>query len=280
MFSLHITSSKAPLFVAFRTNSPAIRLSRRLANAAPRRSRCSRGFIHGLLALLAPALAWVALPSILLAQASVPALDEAARRYREVSAICADFEQVIEVRQLRLTIESAGRICQQRPNLLSMRFTDPDGDMVIADGEYVWVYYPSLDEQQVNRFPAAGSPGREDFFREFLEDPGTKYDAEEGGIETVGGRNCRVVVLMPREGASYRRARLWLDVQSHVIRRVEIHEQSDNVRTLTLSDIDLSSTPDPALFVFEVPEGARVMGRRGSGGAAGRQGSGIPPALQ
>ena len=274
MFSLHLTPSEAPLFVAFRTNSPAIRLSRRLANAAPRRSRCSRGFIHGLLALLAllaPALGWVAPPSDVAAQQTVPALDEAAQRYREVRAICADFEQVIEVRQLRRTIESAGRICQQRPNLLSMRFTDPDGDMVIADGEYVWVYYPSLDAEQVNRFPAAGSPGRGDFFREFLEDPGTKYDAETGGIEAVGGRDCRVVVLTPREGASYRRARLWLDVNSHVIRRVEIHEQSDNVRTLTLSGIDLSSTPDPALFVFEVPEGARVMGRRGPG---------LPPALQ
>ena len=48
LFTSHVL--KAPLFVAFRTNSPAIRLSRRLANPAPRRSRCSRGFIHGLLA--------------------------------------------------------------------------------------------------------------------------------------------------------------------------------------------------------------------------------------
>lgn len=223
------------------------------------------------LALLVPALGWVAPPSRVAAQESVPALDEAARRYREVRAICADFEQVIEVRLLRRTIESAGRICQQRPNLLSMRFTDPDGDMVIADGEHVWVYYPSFDEQQVNQFPAASSPGREDFFREFLVDPGTRYDAEEGGIEVVGGRNCRVVDLTPREGASYRRARLWLDVGSHVVRRVEIHEQNENVRTLTLSDIDLTSTPDPALFVFEVPEGARVM-RMG--------GPGVPPVLR
>ncbi len=231
------------------------------------RSRWSRGFIGGLVALSAPALLLPAQASLLAAQQSAPALEEAARRYSEVRAICADFEQVIEIPALRWTRESAGRICQQRPNLFSMRFTDPDGGMVIADGEYVWVYYPSIDEEQVNRFPAANSPGREDFFREFLEDPGTKYDAEEGEIEEVGGRDSRLVELTPREGASYRRARLWVDVRSHVIRRVEIHEWSDRVRTLTLSEIDLSSTPDPALFVFEVPEGARVIGPRGPGGA-------------
>ena len=42
----------APLCVAFRANSAAIPPSKRLASPAPRRSRCSCGFIHALLALL------------------------------------------------------------------------------------------------------------------------------------------------------------------------------------------------------------------------------------
>ena len=41
--------SEAPLCVAPRANSSAIPLSSRLTSPAPRRSRCSRGFIHGLL---------------------------------------------------------------------------------------------------------------------------------------------------------------------------------------------------------------------------------------
>ena len=45
----------ASLCVAFRANSAAIPPSKRLAGPAPHRSRCSRGFVHGLLALLAVA---------------------------------------------------------------------------------------------------------------------------------------------------------------------------------------------------------------------------------
>ena len=41
----------APLCVAFRANSAAIPPSKRLASPAPRRSRCSCGFIHGHLVL-------------------------------------------------------------------------------------------------------------------------------------------------------------------------------------------------------------------------------------
>lgn len=188
------------------------------------------------------------------------ALEGAAERYREVSAMCADFEQVIEVRLVRRTVESEGRVCQQRPNLFSMRFTDPEGDMVISDGDHFWVYYPSIDEEQVTRRPAAETPGRHDFFREFLEDPASKYTAGDGGTEQVNGRDCRIVSLTPQAGASYLGARLWLDARNHVIRRLELHEQSGNVRTVTLSNVDLTSVPDPGLFTFEVPEGARVRG--------------------
>lgn len=202
------------------------------------------------------------------AQESVRAMEAAAELYRDVGAMCADFEQAIEVRltRPRRTIESAGRVCQQRPNLFSMRFTDPDGDMVISDGEFFWVYYPSLDDAQVNRHPVSHAPGNQDFFRELLEDPGVKYDAEEGGIEAVGGHDCQVVTLTPRAGAAYERARLWLDTESHVIRRLEIHEQNGNVRTVTLRGLDLSPSIDPGTFVFEVPEGARIRGGLRQGG--------------
>ena len=192
--------------------------------------------------------------------AALRAMEDAAGRYREVDAMCADFEQKIEVRLLGRRVESAGKVCQQRPNLFSMRFSDPEGDMVISDGDHFWVYHPSLDEEQVMRYPAADSPGRHDFFREFLEDPASKYSAEDGGTESVGGRECRVVSLTPGTGASYRGARLWIDDETHLIRRLELHEESGNVRTVTLSNLYLASALEPDLFTFEVPEGARVMG--------------------
>ena len=233
----------------------------------PRRSRCSPGLIHGLTGTAAALLWFSALAPPAVAQdpaTALGALERAAERYRKVNAICADFDQVIEVRLLGRRVESAGRVCQQRPNLFSMRFSDPEGDMVISDGRDFWVYYPSVDEEQVMRQPAAASPGRHDFFREFLDDPARKYSAEDGGAEDVGGRACRVVSLTPATGAAYRGARLWLDAEGHLIRRLELHEKSGNIRTVTLSNLDLAPTLAPDLFTFEVPEGARVMGPRSS----------------
>lgn len=186
-------------------------------------------------------------------------LEAAAERYRRAPATCADFEQVVDVRLLGRRVESAGRICQRRPNLFSMRFTDPDGDMVISDGEHFWVYYPSLDPSQVVRYAVAGSPGGYDFHREFLDDPGAKYVVRDGGADVVDGRECRIVELAPRGEAAYRRARLWLDVEDHLLRRTELHQENGSVRTLTLRNPELSPLLDGDVFAFRVPEGARVM---------------------
>ena len=259
------------------TGPPAHR-ERRIAGPAMCAGRRFRRRFRGAPAFLA--VVWLLAPAPVGGQEPDPALravEGAAERYREVHAMCADFEQVIEVRLARRTIKSAGRVCQQRPNLFSMRFTDPGGDMVISDGAYFWIYYPSIDREQVMRQPVTRTPGRHDFFREFLEDPASKYAAGDGGTEQVNGRDCRVVSLTPLAGASYRGARLWLDTENHIIRRLELHEESGNVRTVTLSNMDLSSAPDPDLFTFEVPEGARVRGATGPGAEPSRDAPVVGP---
>lgn len=192
-------------------------------------------------------------------EVALRAIEAAALRYRQAQASCADFEQVVDVRLLDRRVESAGRVCQQRPNFFSMRFTRPDGDLVVSDGEHFWVYYRSLDPDQVVRYPVAQSPGGYDFYREFLDDPGRKYVLRDGGVDEVDGHECRIVELAPKGEAAYRQARVWLDDNTNLIRRLEVRHENGTLRTLSLRNVDLAPALDPDYFDFRVPEGARVM---------------------
>ena len=193
------------------------------------------------------------------AQSAMSLMEAAADRYRDVRSMCSDFEQVMDVRLLRRTIHSQGRVCQERPNRFAMRFSDPEGDLVVSDGEYFWVYYPSLNEDQVIRYPMARRPGGYDFFREFLSDPASKYRATDGGSEDVGGKLCRIVELDPTGDAAYRHARLWLDPETDLICKLEIHQENSTVRTLTLRAVRINPVLDAREFAFVVPDGARVV---------------------
>lgn len=186
-------------------------------------------------------------------------LEAASERYARLDALCADFEQLLDNPILGESKWSEGRLCQKRPNLFRMDFVDPDGDAVVADGEWFWVFYKSLDPTQVLRFPLDETRGGMDFFREFLSEPAERYTVVREGEEEVDGRATVRLHLTPRAPRGLVSARLWIDPSAHLIRRIEITEDNGLIRLVTLSDLTL----DPALaadhFRFTPPPGVDVV---------------------
>lgn len=187
------------------------------------------------------------------------ALQGAAERYRGLTTLCADFHQVLTVTLLGERTESRGELCQRRPNLFFMRFTQPAGDEVVADGTFFWVYYRSVNPDQVVKLPLDPSRGGLDFYREFLEEPEEKYVATLEGEEVVAGRSTLRIHLQPRAPRGYRSARVWIDPEARMIRRVEIVEENGTVRLLTLESLRVDPPVPPAAFDFQLPPGVSVF---------------------
>lgn len=188
-------------------------------------------------------------------------LAHASARFEAVESLCADFEQVTEVTLLGRTTRGRGTLCEKHPNLFSMRFTDPVGDVVVVDGAFVWTYYPSMDANQVIRFQAAGADLGFNFYNAFLADPETKYDATNVGLEEVAGAAAYRLELEPRGSRGFRRASLWVTREGWLIARVRIHDENGSIRTLTLSDVRLDPELPSDAFTFTPPPGAHVVTR-------------------
>lgn len=188
-------------------------------------------------------------------------LEEAGERYRDVQSFCAEFDQALYVPLLRETTKSTGTLCQKKPNLFAMRFTDPEGDILLADGEFFWVYYPSTDPRQVLQFSMEAQPGGVDFHRDFLDSPGEKYEILYEGEEILGGRSTHRLRLKPLQAAGFREASIWLDSERSLILQARIGMEDGSSRTVTLSGIQLNPPEDPGRFQFVTPDGARVIRR-------------------
>ncbi|HSG47535.1 MAG TPA: outer membrane lipoprotein carrier protein LolA [Longimicrobiales bacterium] len=225
---------------------------------SPLRRRARAAGLHALMC----ALVVLSLPAAARGQdRAAQALETASRRYQEFSTLCADFKQVLTVTLLGDRRESRGELCQRRPNLFFMRFSDPEGDAVVADGSHFWIYYPSMNPGQVLKLPLDPSRGGLDFYREFLDRPDEKYDATLEGEEVVTGRNTVRIALRPREPRGYRTARVWIDPAQGMIRQVEINEDNGTIRLLTLDAIRVDPPLAEGAFTFPVPEGVRVISR-------------------
>lgn len=188
-------------------------------------------------------------------------LHEAAGRYEAAETLCADFTQTLLVPLLGAERVGSGRLCQGHPNLFAMRFGDPPGDLIVVDGESVWVYFPSSDARTVLKTTADRSAGGRNFHREFLEDPEQKYQVTYEGSESIEGHQTHRLLMVPKNPMSYRTALVWIDEGQPVLRRVRLEEENGSVRTITLVNVEFGAEPGSDFFSFTPPRGALVMER-------------------
>jgi outer membrane lipoprotein-sorting protein len=209
--------------------------------------------------VLALAALWATAPATYGQERGAAVLERAAAHYEEVEALCASFLQRLEVPLLGDERTGVGRVCQARPNLFAMRFSEPEGDAIVADGESVWVYFPSNDPGQVLKTKADRTAGGHDFHREFLEETEVKYDVTYEAEDVVAGRPTHRLRLIPKGPASYRAAVIWIDRGEPVLRQVRLEEENGNVRTITLSDVEFNAAPGRAWFTFTLPPDVVVI---------------------
>ena len=193
---------------------------------------------------------------------AVTILRRASAAYAKVNTMTAEFTQRLQNRLLRTDARSRGRLYQRHPDRFLMRFEEPAGDVIVSDGRYFWVYYPSVDSLQVMRAPAGAQGSRGvDLRSQFIGDPIERFDATLDGREAVGGRDAHVLTLVPKQPQGYQRLRIWVDDRDHLVRRFEITEENGNVRLIELHGLEINRPLDEELFRFTPPPNARIVER-------------------
>jgi outer membrane lipoprotein carrier protein len=201
----------------------------------------------------------LAAPPVQQAQSAPQILKRAEQVYAATTSMQADFVQDLRVPLLGTSQRSRGTLYLRRPDRFLMRFTDPAGDRIVADGRHFWMYYPSSDRKQVLRAPIKEGFHQADFQREFLSDPSARYFATVTGSEAVGGRRTHVLRLVPRRTSSYKQVRLWVDAADFTVRRFEMTEENESVRRVELSNIRRNIQLADNLFRFVPPAGTHVF---------------------
>ncbi|HEX8317768.1 outer membrane lipoprotein chaperone LolA [Longimicrobium sp.] len=181
------------------------------------------------------------------------------RRADAIRSLEADFVQSLRVPLLNQTQNSAGKMYQRKPDRFLMRFTQPAGDIMVADGRYFWLYYPSTDRTQVIRTSIARGGGSVDLQRQFIGDAAKRFVATLNRSETVDGHDSYALTLVPRQASPYKVLRIWVDKADYTVRRFETTEENESVRRVELRNIRVNGTLPDNLFSFTPPQGTQVF---------------------
>jgi outer membrane lipoprotein carrier protein len=195
------------------------------------------------------------------AQDAEAIIGRASKVYRSLGSLQANFIQVIDNPMID-SAETTGTLVQAGPAKLAMRFTEPAGEAIVIDGRHVWVYTPSTVPGQVVRMavPSGGPVYGYNLLAWLLDKPAERYKASYLRNERLDGRTTDVIALVPAvPDLPFEKAVIWLDRESALPRRLEIHEQSGATRTLSLSQIRVNEQVPERTFTFKVPSGVRVV---------------------
>jgi outer membrane lipoprotein carrier protein len=166
----------------------------------------------------------------------------------------ANFDQTVVDTQGQVQDSSAGRVWLQRPNLFRWEYGGDFPEVVVADGDRIWIHDVTLEQVTVKDQLAAASgsplllltePARLDEQFEVRE----SGRADEGDLLELRSRNAEAdferILLAFSEGQL----------------TLMIMEDAFGLRTeIRFSDIRANRELDETLFEFEPPEGADVIG--------------------
>jgi len=208
--------------------------------------------VLGALMLAAPSLS---------AQSADSVLARAQRAYDGMTTLRAAFSQTLTNPMLGGPEQSRGVLFLQPPGRFAMRFSEPSGDRVVADGQWLWVYTPSSVPDQVIRQPIPTSGANTpNLFAQFVDRPLERYRASYVGSDTVAAEPVDLVRLVPKgNDAPFREAVIGISRRDGWMRRLSLVEESGQRRVLTFQRLDINQLIPPGELRFSVPRGTRVI---------------------
>jgi outer membrane lipoprotein carrier protein len=171
----------------------------------------------------------------------------------EVQTLDAAFTQRVYDEKGELVQESSGSVQLARPERFRWEYEKPDRQLILADGEKLWIYDPELEQATVKSLkdalgaaPIALLTGQRPLPEQFRIEPAGVHN----GLQWV-------VLTAKAQDIEFNRIRLGLDQDG--VAQMELHDQFGQRTVISLHNVRTNIEIDPDRFKFEPPAGTDVI---------------------
>ena len=165
----------------------------------------------------------------------------------------ARFDQEVYDRSGKVVERASGTFAFQRPGKFRWTYDKPHRQVLVGDGQKLWIHDPDLNQVTVKRIdqaisstPAALLAGKDDITKLFtLRDGGT-------------AEGLSWVEASPKaQDTGFERVRLGL--KGKTLAAMELHDQLGGRTMLRFAEMKANAPVAPASFTFAPPKGADVL---------------------
>ncbi len=203
---------------------------------------------------------WLAVCALLWASnAGAQALERFHALTRGLQGLEGTFEQRVHDQHGGLREQSRGTVALAVPRLFRWQYEAPYPQLILADGERVWVYDPDLEQVTVR----AQGPEEQSNPLSVLIDPG-ELERQFEVVEAGERDGLLWLALTPRERDAGQVESAWLGLDGENLVRMRLDDQLGQRTEIAFSDWRRNPDFDAERFRFVPPPGVDVVGDAGA----------------
>lgn len=172
-----------------------------------------------------------------------------------VPGFTARFIQESTIKSMQLTDIATGKMFVKRPGMMRWEYEKPEKQVVVTDGENLWIYRPGENQVMVGKAPEFFGTGKG---ATFLSD--IKIIRRNFSVSIAKDKDGYIVLdLIPKQKKADV-AKIYISVlkRDYVISRIGIINSYGDETLIDLVDSQFVTGPDSA-FNFTIPKGAEVI---------------------
>jgi outer membrane lipoprotein carrier protein len=183
-------------------------------------------------------------------------LDEVEKIYTK-SGFSADFVQAATIKAMEITDSASGKLMVQYPGKMRWVYQSPEEQVIVSDGEHLWIYRP--EDNQVLRGMADA------FFGDgkgagFLSDIRRLRDDFHITLEDIRFGDYYSLMMEPRQKTwDLVRVNLLVSKENFRIIQVYTYNAYDDLTRIEFRNLEFSDTLDPSLFEFKMPAHVDIL---------------------
>jgi outer membrane lipoprotein carrier protein len=173
---------------------------------------------------------------------------------KDLRTLQAQFEQKLKSEKGDLLETSRGQMFLQRPNKFRWDYQQPFKQLIVADGDKVWVYDHDLDQVTIKNLKTAlgSTPAL------LLSSDNTKIEQEFFVNPLPSQPGINRFELVPKD-AQAQFTSIRLNLQGKKLQTFEFTDNLGQTSVITFSQAKYNEAVDPDLFIFTPPAGADVV---------------------
>ncbi|KTD73511.1 outer membrane lipoprotein chaperone LolA [Legionella tucsonensis] len=173
-------------------------------------------------------------------------------KLNSIRSMTAVFKQTVKAKH-RVVSRSSGTMALQRPGRFRWQTTQPMAQLMVADGQKIWVYDKDLEQVTV-KAQQKGLGGTAALFLSGYDDTVTRdFKVTQSNV----GKDLVFDLKSKSPKANFQRIKLMF--RQNTLTGLELYDQLGQVTTVQLLQIKLNPKLAASVFQFKTPKGVDVV---------------------